>query len=307
MGCVCVLSVCGAGVTFFFFFNFFLLDLILENNKHPGMFWLCGRMSAVVCVCMFLQARARWRHQARFVRSREEVIRRPRNRWVHLWTWWASPAGGAWADQLLQRPLRPSRPPTSQPPDPGAGTLCGARNVIFSDSFFSPHPSCCFTHPPNKNKKHTQKCSAVSYPSFTCQAWRTLHTLYFLVGERGPLSYFLWYCRVAAKTSGCITQYWMGNVSQKNSRNIIFLNSQSKRRGLINSSKFCIHSYMAHYIHLNTRGMTTGISGFQSVKQKYHLEFGFETLLAQHFAWILSFFRICRTANCLRWFHYWLV
>ena len=26
------------------------------------------------------------------------------------------------------------------------------------------------------------------------------------------------------------------------------------------------------------------------MKQKYHLEFGFETLLAQHFAWILSFF-----------------
>ena len=218
--CVCMRCRCD----FLFFFNFFLLDLILENNKHPGMFWLCGRMSAVVCVCMFLQARARWRHQARFVRSREEVIRRPRNRWVHLWTWWASPAGGAWADQLLQRPLRPSRPPTSQPPDPGAGTLWGARNVIFSDFLLS--SLILLFHAPTK-QKNTHKNAQLSLIHLLRVRHDAPCTLYFLVGESGPLSYFLWYCRVAAKTSGCITQFWMKNVNQKNSRNIIFIVNQN--------------------------------------------------------------------------------
>lgn len=147
------------------FLLFLLLDWFL-NTKHNGMFFLATRscVCGCVCVCMFLQARARWRHQARFVRSREEVIRRPRNRWVHLWTWWASPAGGAWADQLLQRPLRPSRPPTSQPPDPGAGTLFGARNVIFSDFLLSLLAHLVVSR--TRQQKSRQNALAASSPFF---------------------------------------------------------------------------------------------------------------------------------------------
>ena len=134
--CVCV-CVPGVMVTSFW----------THSNKHPGMFSLC------VCVCVFLQARARWR-QARAVRSREEAIRQM-NRWV-LWTWRALPAGEVWAARLLPRLLRPRRPPTSQPPDPGAGTLYGARNVIsptFFHIFLYLSLSCCYTHNPTQEKK----------------------------------------------------------------------------------------------------------------------------------------------------------
>lgn len=173
---VCV-WVCTYAVQVFDFFFFFFVFYWTDSWNTPGMFSLCGRVvvCVCVCVCMFLQARARWRHQARFVRSREEVIRQPRNRWVHLWTWWASPAGGVWADRLPQRPLRPSRPPTSQPSDPGAGTLCGARNVI-SPTFFSPRNPCCFTLVDRIASNALQLSTFLAFYSTCRMLWHTLHS-----------------------------------------------------------------------------------------------------------------------------------